>query len=161
MADLTKQETAALSAIETLEDPVKLRALMGNARRLGSATVERAAFTRLCAVQPSAEPGSIAFAVWQSIHALEEMLLEERGRTTRLTRTRQKITRDGEEKTVADLTLKAEPSAGFTDLIARGHPELTFEAVVLAHPETFEAPVIDAARTRLTEAGVETAAPQN
>lgn len=155
MADLSKAERAALDRIPQLEDPERLRALIANARRMKSAPVARAAFARLCEVQPEATPGTVEFDVWQSIHALEEMLREERGKTVRLSRTRQKIARDGEAKTVADLTLRPDASAGFHDLVARGHPELTFEAVVLTHPKTFDAEIQVAARKRLSEAGVE------
>lgn len=155
MADPTKAERAALDRVETLEDADRLRALIGNARRQGSALVERAAFLRLCEIQPAAAPGSLDHDVWQSIHALEEMLREERGRTVRLSRTRQKIARDGEAKTVADLTLKAEPSSGFADLVARGHAELTCEAVVLRHPQIFDAKVRQAAQARLAAAGLD------
>ena len=156
MTKLTSAERNALAQIETIEDPARLRNLIENARRQKSHVVEAAAFQRLCFVQPEATPGTIEHDVWQSIHALEEMLLEERGRTTRLSRTRQKIARHGEAKTASDLTMKADASAGFRDLLARGHPELTFEAIVLKHPKTFDEEVQEAAEARLRDAGVDT-----
>lgn len=155
MAELSSVERKALDQIALLEDPVRLRALIANARRQKSAVVERAAFTRLCEVQPEATPGTVEHDVWQSVHALEEMLRDERGKTVRLTRTRQKIGRDGEAKTVAELTLKPDASAGFGDLIDRGCPELTFEAVVLRHPLTFDAEIQNAARARIANAGLD------
>lgn len=153
MISLDPKERAALDRIGTLEDPEKLRALIDNARRMKSVAVERAAFARLCFIQPEANPGTVEHDVWQSIHALEEMLRGSRGKTIRLTRTRQKIGRDGEAKTVADLTMKVDASKGFTDLIELGHPELTFEAVVLRHPKTFTDIVQSAAKARLSASG--------
>ncbi|SDW77923.1 hypothetical protein SAMN05444336_102325 [Albimonas donghaensis] len=158
MTERPKAEVRALAAIATMEDPERLRTIMANAKARAAPDVERAAFLRLCHVQPSADPGTMEHDVWRSIHALEEMLRAERGRTTLLSRTRQKIKRDGEAKACADLTLKATPSDGFAMLVDRGHPDLLFEAVVLRHPERFTSEVADAARTRL--AGIE-AAPES
>lgn len=155
MAELTVTERTALGQIAELHDPEKLRALITNARRLKSHVVEAAAFTRLCFVQPEATPGTVEHDVWQAIHALEEMLTDERGKTIRLSRTRQKIARHGEAKTAADLTLKSEPSDGFHMLIERHHPELLFEAVVLRHPQTFGPEVLAAAEARLVSAGID------
>jgi hypothetical protein len=155
VSGITDQERAALAQIAALEDPGRLRAIIVNARRLKSQVVEAAAFERLCFVQPEAMPGTVEHEVWQSVHALEELLKEERGKTVLLNRTRQKISRDGEAKTAADLTLRPNPSQGFQDLIERGHPELLFEAVVLRHPQTFGQDVLAAAAARLTEAGVD------
>jgi hypothetical protein len=155
VTELTKIERAALTVIAAIEDPDRLRTSIVNARPEGSAVVERAAFARPCEVQPEANPGTVEHDVRQSIHTLEEMLRDERGKTDSLSRTRQKIARDGEAKTVSDLTLKADASAGFTDLIDRGHPELTFEGVVLRHPRTFDLAVQESARKRLRDASVD------
>ncbi|MDF2231532.1 hypothetical protein P2H44_03100 [Albimonas sp. CAU 1670] len=149
MSELSKAEQGALAAIPGLTDPERLRTLMTNAKSYGSAAVERAAFSRLCEIQPSAEPGTLEHDVWRSVFALEEMLREERGKTTLLSRTRQKIAKDGEAKTCADLTLKPQPSAGFDMLVERGLPELLFESVVLRNADRFPSEVIEAAQERL------------
>lgn len=154
MSAISPQERAALARIDELDDPERLRVMITNARRAKSDIVEAAAFRRLCFVQPEANPGTVDHDVWQAIHALEEMLRQERGKTVRLTRTRQKIARHGEAKTVADLTLKPEPSPGFTQLLERGQPQLSFEVVALRHPRTFDQTVRDAARKRLETAGL-------
>jgi len=155
MTEITPQERAALARIEELEDPARLRVLIENARRKKSEIVEAAAFRRLCHVQPDAQPGSVKHDVWQAVHALEEMLSDERRKTVRLSRTRQKIARHGEAKTVADLTLKPEPSPGFTLLVDRGAPQLLFEVVALRHPTVFDETTRDAARIRLIDAGLD------
>ena len=155
LTDLNPQERAALARIEETVDPAKLRNFANNARRLKSRAVEEAAFRQLCFVQPEDRPGSLEHDVWQSIHALEEMLLEERGKTVRLSRTRQKIAKEGEAKTVADLTLKKDASAGFFDLLERKRPDLTFEAVVLRHSDIFDEEVRLASIARLSDANVD------
>lgn len=144
----------ALERIQHCADPIALRQIADNARRLGHDAVETAALRKLFATLPSAEPGSLEFDVWQSIHALEHALSSERGNTTRLSRTRQKIDRDGEEKTVADLIVKP-ASKGYHMLVERGMPELTFEYVALRHPKRFDGVILEAARQRLAESKIE------
>ncbi len=144
----------ALRTIEDCDDPKLLQQIMQNASERGAGDVVDAAFRRLCTVKPSAEPGTLEHAVWRSIFALEEALKLERRKTTLLARTRQKIKRDGEQKTVSDLVLKG-ASAGFAMLMERGMPELTFEAVALQFPGRFDERVLDAARTRLAGASPE------
>ncbi len=155
MSDISKAERDALGRIDALDDPDKLRNYIGNARRQGSAVVERAAFARLCRIQPAAQPGTFEHDVWQSVHATEELLRQDRGKTVRLTRTRQKLRKDGAAKTVADLTIKPTPSEGFHLLVDMGHPEFLFEAVVLRHQDIFDSKVRDAAEMRLIEVGLE------
>lgn len=146
----------ALERVSRSTNPKELASIAKNAARLGVLEVKRAAERRLFAVLPSADPTTLEHSVWQSIHALEAALTDERGRTTRLSRTRQKITRDGEHKTVADLVL-GKMSDGFTMLIERDLPDLTFEAVALKHEAEFGADVLEAAKRRLSEAGVDLA----
>ena len=83
------------------------------------------------------------------------MLLDERGKTVRLSRTRQKIARHGEAKTAADLSLKPQPADGFHMLVERNHANLAFEAVVLKHPKTFTKDVLAAAESRLSLANID------
>src|SRR5579872_4658351 len=90
----------ALLTVAHCDDPKQLQQIMQNARERGATVVRDAAFRRLCAIKPSAEPGTLEHAGWQSIYALEEVLKDERNKTTLLARTRQKIGRDGEQKTV-------------------------------------------------------------
>lgn len=144
---------SAMEFIRTSSDPDKLKTLIANARKLGNDEVRHAAQLKLYALLPSAKPGTVEHEVWQSIYALEGALAEERGKTVLLSRTRQKIARDGEIKAVADL-VTGKATEGFTMLIDRNMPELSFEAVALRHPERFEPAILEAARKRLSAAGV-------
>lgn len=150
-ADLSRR---ALERIGKCDDPAELRRTADNAKALGNDEVREAALRKLYAVSPDAEPGTLEHDVWQSIFALEGALTEERGKTTLLARTRQKIARDGEQVTVADLVNKA-PSEGYRMLIDRGWAELTFEAVALRHPDRFDPAVLDSAKRRLLSTGVQ------
>ena len=143
---------AALTRIAVCKDAKQLRQIAANALRLGEQEVHRAACLRLYDILTSAKPDSLEYDVWRSIHALEDTLTTERGKTTRLARTRQKIDRDGEHKTVEDIVL-GKVSDGFRMLIDRAMAQLTFEWVVLRHINQFDHRVIAAATTRLVEAG--------
>ena len=151
----TPNRARILDQIEKCDDPAALRRFMKNAKQRGGNDVYNAAFQRLITVQPSAQVGTLAHDVWRTIYAFEELLKEERGKTIRLSRTRQKIQRDGEVKTVMDLTLKATPSDGFRMLKDRGILELSFEALVVARAEQFPSNVVDAARSRLETEGMD------
>ena len=139
----------ALRLIDGCDDPKSLRQIAANARLKGEAAVALAADLRLYEILPSEKPGTFEHDVWRSIHALEGTLTAERGKTTRLGRTRQKIARVGELETIKDLILGAKPSEGFFMLIERKMSELTFEAVALRHPLRFDPAVLSAAAARL------------
>ena len=142
----------ALDTIAACSDPETLRKIAKNAQDKGEHSVRHAAELRLYSVLPSAKPGTLEFDVWQSIYALEGALKAERGKTILLSRTRQKIARDGEHGTVASLVLGKE-SDGFKMLTERGMPELTFELVAIRHAQEFSGEVITAADKRLRAAG--------
>lgn len=143
----------AMSMIAKCVDPKSLRQIAANARKKGELAVARAADLRLYAILPAEAPGTFEHRVWQSIHALEGTLTAERGKTTRLGRTRQKIARVGEFETIKDLILGAKPSEGFFMLIERQMEDLTFEAVALHHPDRFDETVLNAAAARLQSVG--------
>jgi hypothetical protein len=143
----------ALTFIAVCSDARKLKQMAENAKAHGAADVEQAALLRLYAVLPAAEPGTLEHDVWQSVYALEGALKAERGKTTLLSRTRQKLKRDGEVVTVIDL-VTGKASAGFQMLLDRHMPELTFEAVALRHPHRFTSELLAAAEKRLADAGV-------
>jgi hypothetical protein len=144
----------ALKMIESCTEPAKLRTVIRNARKQREDSIVHTATLRLYEILPSEAPGTFEHDVWRSIHALEGTLTEERGRTTRLGRTRPKIARVGEQETVRALILADRPSEGFHMLIDRHLSHLTFEAVALRHQDRFETHVLDAAVRRLNSVGV-------
>jgi hypothetical protein len=142
----------ALELVARTGEPKALLTLIKNAKYEGNFEVERAARLRLYAVLPSEAPGTLEHDIWQSIFALEAALSDERGKSIRLSRTRQKIVRDGELKCVTDLIL-GKPSKGFQLLVEREMLFLTFEAVALRHPEKFSEHALSIATERLESVG--------
>lgn len=153
---VTFDPVRALSMISTATRPESIRQIAANARLKGMEAVAKAADLRLYEILPSANPGSFEHDVWRSIHALEGTLTNERGKTTRLGRTRQKIAKVGEHQTVHDLVVASkEPSEGFVMLIERDMADLTFEAVALRHPDRFDTALLAAANERLRVARID------
>lgn len=152
---LAARNAKALARVETMDDPGGLRNLMANAERMGVEPVRDAAFRRLAQVQSDAPEGSVEDAIWQMIHAVEEIKREAAGKTIRLSYLRRDIQKLGEVPAIAKLVAKSGPSERFDELMGRGLPDMTAEAVVLRHADAFDDPVRDAARTRLAGAGLD------
>ncbi len=144
-----------LAFVAACDDAGKLGSLIRNARAQGVTAVADAAFRKLVALVPAEQPGTVEHDFWQTIQAFEFSLSEERGKTTRLSRTRQKVAKVGVVQTLRDWAVGSQETAGFKMLLERGMPEFTGEAITLRHPEHFEAPVLEAARQRLAVAGVD------
>lgn len=151
MSDHTK----ILASIRASTDADQLRRFRENAQKKGVTVVADAAFRRLIEILPEQAPGSIEHDFWMTIHAFEEVLRDERGKTVRLSRTRQKIGRVGVKQTLIDFATSKAPTDGFNMLIERGLPELTGEALVLKHSGAFDLGVQNAAKQRLEDAGVD------
>ena len=147
-----------LGLIENCNDPEKLKSWIRNAHAKGESRIADAAFRKLVSVLPKEKPGTVEHDFWRTIHAFEHVLSEERGKTTRLARTRQKVARVGEIQTLQDWAMSTKSTDGFTMLLVRNMPELTGEAIVLRHARQFGAEVVAAARRRLEAAGVDIAA---
>ncbi len=143
--------------VGSCDDPGKLRNIVSNARKRGAEDLAEAAFRKLVAVLPSEEPGTVEHDFWRTIHAFEHLLGEERGRTTRLSRTRQKVNRVGVHRTLVDWALGKRESEGFAMLLERGLAELAGESIVLRHPDKFDPEIVGAATARLEAAGVDIA----
>src|SRR5262245_12127650 len=140
MADNTR----ILSSIAQCEDPERLRILLKRAQDNGVAEVAEAVFRKLVSIVPAERPGTAAHDFWQVVNAFELTLTQERGTTTRLSRTRQKVARVGVIQTLRDWALSDRETDGFQMLLDRGMAELTGEAIVLRHAGRFEPEVVKA-----------------
>ena len=127
---------------------------MANARRLGRDDVYQAAFRQLCRIEgrDMDDPLEAEFSVVMC--ALEEALSEQNGKTTRLSRTRQKLSRVGVRQILTDLALKSKPSDGFMKLMEFGMADMSAESLILKYRQEFEPEVIAAAERRLAEYGL-------
>lgn len=148
-----KKHEKLIEIIETTDDATKLHNWIDNARREKAEYVEAAAIKRLVEVNALTnhdDPNTpLVLDFWKSITALEFALSDERNKTIRLGRTRQKIKRVGVKQTLEDLTMSTTPSEGFYLLQDRNMTDMSAEAVVLRHHEQFDEAVSRAAQSRL------------
>ena len=144
-----------LAFVERCENAGELESLIRNATKLGNAMVAEAAFRKRISLVPAEQPGSVEHDFWQMVQAFEYALSEERGKNTRLSRTRLKVAKAGVVQTLRDWAVGSQETAGFKMLLERGMPEFTGEAITLRHRDLFEPPVLEAAQQRLTAAGVD------
>ncbi len=154
---IAARDAAALARIATMTDPDGLRNLMANAARLEVEPVRDAAFRRLALVQSDGAVGSVDNAIWQMIHAVEQIKREAAGKTIRLSYLRRDIQKVGEVAAIGKLVDKPGPSERFDELMERALPGYTAEAIVLAHPDDFTEETRAAAVARLEGAGVDLA----
>jgi hypothetical protein len=150
-----KSDKKILAFVERCEDSGNLETLVRNATKLGNTIVADAAFRKRISLVPAERPGTVEHDFWQTVQAFEFSLSEERGKTTRLLRTRKQVEKVGVVQTLRDWNAGAQEAAGFKSLLGRGMPEFTGEAITLRHPEHFEPKTLEAARQRLTVAGVD------
>ncbi len=143
--------TVDVSRFTTVEEA---RNYLENVRRLDRKDLYPDAFRRLCELEGKDHSDPLVVDFWRAIAAAEEVLREQRGKTVRLNRTRQKIERVGEHKTVEDLALKKNASDGFAILTDAGLADLTAEYLVLVYRDRFSEKAVEAARTRLVGIGV-------
>lgn len=134
--------------IEKLVDKNALRNLMENAKRLERDDVYWLAFKRLCSLEGMIYDDPLERHFCDILNAYEELLTQKNGRTTKATRTRQKLANKGVEKCLVDWAL-GEPTDGFRLLVEKGLPELTAEFLVVKYATRFPEAAVDAARKRL------------
>lgn len=139
----------------TFDDPDKLRNLMANALRLGHGDLVLGCQIRLAELGSQQFEDALEKEFWTAVNIAEEFKTAENGKTTRLSRTRQKYNRDGAKKCVQDLATRPAMTEGFRILADNGRVDLTFEAVLLRHANQFDESTVDIAKTKLRDNGVD------
>ena len=143
-------EQRALSVVATMDDVIKLRSVMANAKGRSTA-VERAAFLRIIAV--SAVPGEpVEQDAWAMVHTIEELRRREHGRAKPMGKLRPRIARDGIVPALEYVALNQ--SEGFDEVVAYDMPEMAAESIVLKYRDQFSEAAVAAAKARLEGAGV-------
>jgi hypothetical protein len=127
---------------------------MFNARRLKRDDIWQEAFRRLCALEGLDQTDPLHRDFYQTLAAYEELLTEKNGRTTRASRTRQKLRNKGVTQCLEDWAVNSAPTEGFDLLIKNDMSELTGEFLVLKYPERFSAKAVAAAKARLARGKV-------
>ena len=78
----------------------------------------------------------------QAVYAYERVMTLERGRKTRATRQWKMITKLGIIEAMESIVKTPTESAGYQALVNMGMQDMSFEAVVLRHPEVFSAEAV-------------------
>lgn len=137
------------------DDPDKIRSLMVNARRLGYDDLVVQCQVRIAEIGSQQFDDALEKEFWTAVYLAEEFKTSENGKSTRLTKTRQKYNRDGAKKCVGDLVARPAIDESFRILADNGRVDLTFEAVLLRHANQYDESAITIAKTKLLDNGVD------
>ena len=140
--------------IESCTDSEKLRSFRQNALRLDRKDLADRAFRQLCKVAGMDMNTALESDFYVVLSAYEELLTEKNGRTTRASRTRQKLSKTSVKKCIEDWALKDGETDAFKLLIERQMGELTAEYLVLKHSSEFDDAIVSSARKRLDKYGI-------
>ena len=100
----------------------------------------------------SHEPATAAEKeAYEAVYAYEEANTQINGKTTRANRTWPLIREKGVIAAVEGIVTRKEGTPAYRILVEMGLEDMTFEAVVLRHKESFSAEAISACEHRLTE----------
>lgn len=136
---------------KTMSNPDALRQLMANAKKLGREDIVLDCQLRLSALAGAKYEDAIEREFWMAVTAAEEFKTAENGKTTRLSRTRQKYDRVGAITCIEDWASSDKVTDGFLILIRAGRPDLTAEAIAIRHSESFSSAAVASARKKLED----------
>lgn len=140
--------------VSVLKTQEECRIVMGRAKEKGDDAFYAKVFRRSCEIAGAEhdDPDDpLIREFWETLAAYEQHLTEKNGRTTRATRTRQKITNKGVYRSLVEWTLGKIETNGFTLFVDKGLPEYTGEYLVVKYGDRFPSDVVDLARRRLEE----------
>jgi hypothetical protein len=86
---------------------------------------------------------------FQAVYALERVMTLERGRKSRATRQWQIVTKVGIIAAMESIVKNPTGRAGYEALVKMGMQDMSFEAVVLRHPDVFSAEAVAQSRQSL------------
>ncbi|KZK75751.1 hypothetical protein PsAD46_05487 [Pseudovibrio sp. Ad46] len=138
----------------TMTDPVSLRVLLENAKRLNRDDIADACRERLYELEGIDHDDPIERRLWQAVAAYEETLREKHGRKQKASYTRRKIASKGAIQTLTDWALDNKVTPGFMALVEGGAARFTGEYVVLEFADKFSQAAVDAAREKLLAYGI-------
>ena len=133
----------------------EVRNLLATAERLGAVDLVRACQRRLYEFSGVNVSDPIERRLWQAVAAYEETLQRRHGKALKASYTRRKIAKKGAIATLTDWALDTKDTPGFNALVEEGMAEFTGEYVVVQFADHFPSHVVDAARSRLSDHGVE------
>jgi hypothetical protein len=141
-----------MKTIAEYSDPVALRQLMANAKRLGREKEYWEAFSRLCVLSGREDRDSLVREFHSTLTAYEELLSEKNQKKTLASRTRQKLARKGVVQCLEDWASQ-KTSDGLELLVANGLFHLTAEYLVVKYAERFSTEAVSAAQSKLFQWG--------
>jgi hypothetical protein len=93
----------------------------------------------------------VELELYKAVYAYEEVLSEKHKRRTRATYTWRMIDHYGIIMAAEKAVNKKMETKGYKELVAMGLQDLTFEAVIVRHPDKFSKDVVTCAKERLEE----------
>jgi len=141
-----------MRSIDKYNDPIELRQLMANAKRLGNERIYWEAFSRLCLISGKDDPDPLVRDFYSTLTAYEELLTVKNKKKTLANRTRQKLARKGVVQCLEDWATQR-TSEGLELLVSKGLFTLTGEYLVLKYASRFSPDAVAAARIKLKNFG--------
>lgn len=143
-------------APELENDAEKLRKIMVNAYRIGDTEYAERAKRRVWELNKLGN-SELDRGFGEIIATYEALLTERNDRTTRATRTWQKVRNKGVKQAIVEWVMSKQERQGFIDLVEAGQGASTIEALVVMMHQEFDDYVVVAAYKRLRGAGVKVA----